>query len=457
MRAKPPCPFPEGAPIAWEIQGEDMLFWRALGAPIRAHDGRQFVLLQTVSGDLFGGQDANARDWKYGQLVQAGPRRFFLKYLSERQIRMDREENRPNYAEQEAMFWSASPRLCRSYGCQIISRYRTDMVVSGEPDARGEAYHAVLLECLPGLPASEWFARYHPQGAPPAELLHLTHELLRAMADYGAGENAPRHLDIRPHNIMLDGAARPALRLFDYDWSHTGGGRGHTLLLLQNHCIEGNAGYRIPLGDNPISCRCDLYQFALTVCFFLTGRHCREDYPACAADPADGRNYGLPLELRDKLCACGLDGLARVLERCLLPLDSPQGYTDVRQALHDVHLLPGVPPARPRPLWVRVTCRAGGEEFCEMLFLQPWQPYALTVGGTLCRTAKGSPYTGQTLASVYWDAQHEAFRALVWREELCAAYPAGDGLELRFALTMQGGPAGDHAPALTCTFTRQPY
>lgn len=252
MRGKPPCPFGIGQSVAWEVTGQDTLFWKALGAELRPHDGRQFVLLWVTSEDVFGRSDANSRDWKYGQFVQAGSRSFFLKYISEQQVRMDQKENRPNYAEQEARFWTFSPRLCRSYGYQIISRYRTDLVC-GEPDAMGEAYHAVLLERMAGVPAAEWIAKYYPQGAPPAVLLHLTHALLCAMADYGTGAHAPHHLDIRPHNIMLDGAERPMLRLFDYDWSHTGHGRGHTLLLLQDHRIEGNEGYLIPLGDNPIS------------------------------------------------------------------------------------------------------------------------------------------------------------------------------------------------------------
>lgn len=453
---KPPCPFSVGQPVAWEVAGRDALFWRALDSEIRPHDGRQYVLLRVVSGDVLGGEDGNARDWKYGQFVQAGNRRFFLKYISEKQIRMDHEENRPDYAEQEALFWTYSPRLCRSYGYQIISRYRTDAVL-GQADARSEAYHAVLLECLPGMPASAWIETFYPAGAPPAVLLHLTQALLCAMADYGAGPAAPRHLDIRPHNIMLDGAERPALRLFDYDWSHTGQGRGHALLLLQNHCIEGNAGYLIPLGDNPIGCRCDLYQFALTVCFFLTGRHCREDYPACAADPADPRNYGLPGPIRERLHAAGMDGLAAVLERCLLPLDDPRGYADVRAAWQDVRRLTGAPAGEPQPVWTRLEKRAGAMASREMHFLLPWQTYPLTVGVTLCRTARESPYIGQTPASVYWNPEKQAFCPLIWQEALCAAYPVGDGLQLRFAMTPQGEPAADDAAALICTFTRQPF
>lgn len=455
MYRKPPCPYQVGQPIAWEVSGRDLLFWKALGAPLRQHDGRQFVLLQADSGDVFGADDGNARDWKYGQFVRAGSRRFFLKYISDKQIRMDLQENRPNYAEQEATFWAYSPRLCRTYGYQLISRYRTD-AVCGEADAQSEVYHAVLLECMQGMPAPDWMGRYFPQGAPPEVLLDLTRALLCAMADYGAGANAPRHLDIRPHNIMLDGAVRPALRLFDYDWSHTGRGRGHTLRLLQNHCIEGNEGYLIPLGDNPISCRCDLYQFALTVCFFLTGQHCREQYPASAADPTDPHNYGLPAPLRQKLHGCGLHGLAEILERCLLPLDDAGGYADVRDVLRDVERLPGAQADSDQPVWVRRVSRTGGAEVCELFFLRPWQTYPLTVGVTLCRTAKSS-LVGQTLASVCWDPQIQGFRALIWQQDLCAAYPVGEGLQLRFAITPQGERAADSADALTCTFFRQTY
>lgn len=454
MSRKPPCPFARGSQIAWQIEPPDLLFWNALGADVRSYDGQQFVLLEVVSDDLFAGADSNARDWKYGQYVQAQSRTFFLKYLSEKQIRADLAEGRPDYAAQEALFWSFSLRLCRSYGCQIISRHRTDAVL-GEADAKSEVYHAVLLECLPGEPSPVWFETYCPGGPSPALGLHLTHALLRAIAAYGVGSNAPRHLDIRPHNIMLEGAELPNLRLFDYDWSHTGSGRGHTLRLLHHSCLEGNDAYRIPLGDAPISCRCDLYQFALTAYYFFTGVHCRIRFPADADDPADPRNYGLPEEFRALLERCGLAGLAAVLERCLRPLDSPDGYRDVAEALRDVERLPGVLPPKDGAALVEVRhCVDGGVLLTEQRTLRPWQPYPLTVGASLCRTGKRSPYLGQTLASVYWNPVARALRPLVWQDSLCSVRAAQDGsLHLHVSLTADGLPAPAGAAPLTCTFT----
>lgn len=454
MSRKPPCPFAPGSRIAWRIDPPDLLFWHALGADIRKYDGQQFVLLSVISGDVFSGADGNARDWKYGQRVRVRSREFFLKYLSEKQVHADLEEGRPDYAAQEALFWSFSPALCRSYGCQIISRHRTDAVL-GEADAKSEVYHAVLLEALTGMPAPDWFAAYCPNGPSPALGLHLTHALLRSMAAYGVGTHAPRHLDIRPHNTMLEGADRPRLRLFDYDWSHTGQGRGHTLRLLRHSYIEGNDAYRIPLGDAPITCRCDLYQFALTAYYFFTGAHCRMRFPANADDPADPRNYGLPDEFRAALADHGLSGLAKVLDRCLCRLDDPAGYRDIVEALRDVERLPGVlPPPEHAPVLVEIRhCVSGHVLHTEHLSLLPWQPHPLTVGASLCRTAKDSPYVGQTPASVYWDPKSGTLHALIWQEALCSARTAPDGcLHLHFPLNADGLPAPD-AAALTCTFT----
>lgn len=452
MYQKPPCPFPKGQSIAWQVYDADRLFWQALGAPLIDHDGGKFVLLQTVSDDVFGGQDANARNWKYGQFVEVNGRRFFLKYLSERQIQQDAHEQRPNYAAQEAAFWSYSPRLCRSYGYQTISRYRTD-TVCGTPDARSEVYHAVLLEALPGIPAAQWIAQHYPDGAPPAVGLPLAHMLLQAIADYGAGASAPRHLDIRPHNIMIDGVDQPTLRLFDYDWCHTSTGVGHTLLLLRNHCIEGNDFYLIPLGDHAISCRCDLYQFALTVCYFFTGFHCRAKFPANAHDPKDMRNYGLPEAIRGRLAKQGLDGLANVLTRCLAPMDSPNGYADVCDALRDLERLTV---RAQSPIIARMVWRFGDTiTHTTQLPLLPFQPYPLIFGACIGRTAKKSRFLGQTLASVYGNPQSRSFHALIWDDTLCTSCTVPDGLLLRLALTPDGQPA--QSIFTTCTISALDY